>query len=138
MHWIKLFFESFYKNIKNLNVQKSKIVMKSYKKWNSLSVSFSFEFPINLLNEKSLKQNFWVFREFSGGDFFSKKIKKNFFLKKLLKKKFFMSKEKSLLTSKNLKSPAIFVKVKNVFLNVFLTLTKIKVKLRHHKLLMIE
>ena len=67
--------------------------------------------------------------------FFSKKLKKNIFLKKLLKKKFFMSKEKSLRTLIFWKSLAIFVKVKNVFFEVFFTLNCVKANLRDHKII---
>ena len=68
--------------------------MKSWKNRNSLSVSFPFKFPIIRLNGNSLKQNFLIFREFSGGDFFQK-IQKKYIVKKTFKKKVFLSKQKS-------------------------------------------
>ena len=68
-----------------------KIVMKSWKNQNFLSVFFSFKFLKIKFRSKSLKRNFLIFREFSGGDFFQK-IQKKYIFKKTFKKKFFISK----------------------------------------------
>ena len=103
--------------------------MKSYKNRIFLSVSFPFKFLKIKFRSKSLKRNFLIFREFSGGDFFQK-IQKKYIFKKTFKKKVFFIKVK-------IKGDFDFLEVKNVFFKVFFTFKKIKAILGDHKLIKI-